>query len=61
MKPKNIDAVEQMIQDIWCGVTSMHCQRLVNSTSDRIKQCIKFRDGTFKEYKKKLFFFIVLF
>ena len=35
----------------------MYCQQLVNSMPDRIKQCIKFCDGTFKkyseEYKKK--------
>ena len=49
MKPKNIDELQQMIQDIWCGVTSMHCQRLVNTIPDRIKQCIKFRGGTFKK------------
>ena len=26
MKSKNIDELQEMIQDIWCGVTSMHCQ-----------------------------------
>ena len=50
IKPKNIDELQQMIQDIWRGVTSMHCQRLLNSLSDRIKKCIKFRGGTFNKY-----------
>ena len=50
MKPKNIDELQQMIEDIWCGVTSMHCQRLVNSMPDCIKQRINFRGVTFKNY-----------
>ena len=50
MKPKNIDKLQQMIQDIWCSVTLMYCQQLVNCMSGRIKQCIKFRGGTFKKY-----------
>ena len=50
MKSKNIDELQQMIEDIWCSITSIHCQRLVNSIPDGIKQCIKFCGGTFKEY-----------
>ena len=50
MKPKNIDELQQMTEDIWCDVTSLHCRRLVNSMPDRIKQCIKFRGGMFKKY-----------
>ena len=50
MKAKNIDELQQMIEDLWCGVTSMYGQRLVNSMQGRIKQCFKFRDGTFKKY-----------
>ena len=26
MKPKKIDELQQMIEDIWFGVTSIHCQ-----------------------------------
>ena len=50
MKPKNIDELQQMIEDIWYGVTSMHCQRLVNSIPDRTNECIKFRGGMLKKY-----------
>ena len=50
MKLKNIDELQQMIEYIWCGVTSMLCQRLVDSMPDHIKQCVKFRGGTFKRY-----------
>ena len=50
MKPRTIDELQQMIDDIWCGVISMHCQRLVSFMPDRIKQCIKFRGGKFKKY-----------
>ena len=49
-KPKNIDELRQMIEDIWRGVTSMNCQQLVNSMPNRIKQCIKFRGGAFKKH-----------
>ena len=30
MKPKNIGELQQMIEGIWCRVTSIDCQRLVN-------------------------------
>ena len=26
MKSKNIDELQQIIEDIWCGITLMHCQ-----------------------------------
>ena len=54
MKPKNIDELQQMIQDIWCKVISMHCQPLFNSMPNRIKQCIKFRRGLFKNIRKNI-------
>ena len=50
MKPKNIDEMQQMIKILGVVLISMHCQQLVNSIPDRIKQCIKFRGGTFKKY-----------
>jgi hypothetical protein len=50
MKPKNVTQLQEMIQDIWCGVTCMQCQKLVDSMPRRITQCIKSRGGTFKKY-----------
>ena len=37
MKPKHVTELQQMIQNIWCGVTPMRCQKLVNSIPRRIK------------------------
>ncbi|CAF1375186.1 unnamed protein product [Rotaria sordida] len=50
MKPTNVTQLQEMIQDIWLGVTPMYCQKLVNSMPNRIKQCIKSRGGTFNKY-----------
>ena len=50
MKPKNVTELQQMIQNIWCGVTPVHCQKLVNSMPRRIKECLKSKGGTFKKY-----------
>ncbi len=49
-KPKNVTELQQMIQDIWCGITPMRCQKLVDSMPRRIQQCLKSKGGTFKEY-----------
>jgi transposase len=50
MKPTNVTQLQNMIQDIWHGVTSMRCQKLVDSMPNRIKQCIKSCGGTFQKY-----------
>jgi len=50
MKPTNVIQLQQMLQDIWCGVTAMQCQSLVDSMPRRIEQCIKSNGGTFSKY-----------
>ena len=50
MKPKNVTELQQMVQNIWCDITPMRSQKLVNSMPRRIKQCLKSKGGTFKKY-----------
>ncbi|CAF4295334.1 unnamed protein product, partial [Rotaria sp. Silwood2] len=50
LKPTNIGQLQTMIEDLWIGVTAMRCQKLVDSMSRRIKQCILARGKTFSKY-----------
>jgi len=50
LKPTNVSQLQQMIHQLWCGITPIQYQGRVNSMPRRIHQCILARRKTFNKY-----------
>ena len=50
MHPKNLMALEQIIEQIWTKFTSATCRELVESMARRLERCVLVFGGSMNKY-----------